>query len=64
MTRQRIRLIALDLRKHDFADPQADPRPTLGATALFNPMPVKPRMGGSPEICGQAPNLWMGGLTI
>jgi len=35
-----------------FADPQADPRPTLGATALFHPMPVKPQMGGFSASCG------------
>jgi hypothetical protein len=28
------------------------PALTLGASALFNPMPVKPRMGGPSEICG------------
>jgi hypothetical protein len=44
---------ATKLRNHDFANPRADPRPTQGATALFNPMPVKPQMGGSPTICGQ-----------
>src|SRR6266702_1405876 len=42
-----------DQRSCDFADPQADPRPTLGATALFHPMLVKPQTGGSAAICGQ-----------
>jgi hypothetical protein len=36
-----------------FADKsRADPRPTLGATALFQSTLVKPRMGGPLKICG------------
>ncbi|HYS38023.1 MAG TPA: AMP-binding protein, partial [Pseudonocardiaceae bacterium] len=35
-----------------FADPQADPRPTLGATALFQGIPVNPPNGG------MAQHLW------
>ena len=47
----------------EFAEPQADPRPTLGATALFQSTLVKPRMGDSPEICGQPAKLSTSGLT-
>jgi hypothetical protein len=54
---------AAKLRNRDFANHRADPRPTQGATALFNPMPVKPPMGGLPGICGQPAKLRTVGLA-
>src|SRR6266702_6694216 len=39
-----------NLQKPTPPNPQADPRPTLGATALFHPMPVKPQMGVSGQV--------------
>jgi hypothetical protein len=55
----------LRIRPFEFAEKsRADPRPTLGATALFQSTVVKPQMGDPPQICGQLVRLWMGCLTI